>query len=664
MGYFALESRCRQILDYLATQEDYRTIENISDVLSFSGNSVRYSLSKINVLLMEQGQDSMDKKYGSGMRLTPKQKKWWTDISNGLDGMDYMFTQDERIAIIVCELLTDRQKFSVDEVARFLKVSRNTVFADLKNMREILEAYKIKLSYDTRNGYILSGDEFVLRSLLLHQFSLLIPLAGQGVLEKFNSKTYSDCREKLRILQKSLAVEYVPGVIDKLTILLLYMYSGFAGEPSFTATQRKEINSSKEFAAVNEHFFDLPDTEKTYLACQLLGNRIIKPYTYLEAANQQSFSSAKNLVVYFERLTGVVLDDQESLIHDLADHISRALYRYKYGISLKEQIDDSFRHEQAELYSIVRIAATGFSQDIGYPIDDHELLLLTAYFYNHLQQIPFQIEYMPTLLIVEERLKHDKYIAEAVAAAMPVLKIQAVITPEEFYEMKDGRELLISTTPLQTGRIYALIDERMEKNSRDAIARCYMKYRLGRSLDEIEDLMQRLRPYLNKDGVMKAKAEIISFLYGETYTLRDILQPGYVQAGLTAGSWEDAVRKAAAPILADNAITPGYIEAMIRSISMYGSYSYITDGIYLAHAEIGGNVNRLSMGISTFSQPILFPDGKPVRILLVMCPIDKHSHFNAFKEVVGICTRKEAVRSLVEAGSSEELLRTLLNTIQ
>lgn len=664
MSYFVLESRCRKILDYMLSQEDYRSVGNISSALSLSSNSVRYSLSKINTMFTEQKQGDMDKKHGSGIRLTPKQKDWWVDISNSRDYIDYMFTQEERIAVIICELLTDKQKFSIDETARFLRVSRNTLFADLRNMKEMLENYKVKLSYNTRNGYALSGDEFVLRSLLLSQYSLLVSLIHQGVLEQFKSISFMEHRKKLHILQKSLDVEYVPGVIDRLAMLLLYIYSGYAGEPSFSVVQREETGSSKEYCLVDKYFSDLSETEKIYLACQLLGNRVTKPYTYLEVGNQQSHSAAKNLVVYFERLTGVVLEDQDGLIQDLTNHISRASYRYKYGISLRDQIDDSSQYEYAELFAIMRIAATGLCRDIGYPIEDHELILLTSYFYNHLQQIPFQIEYVPALLVVDARSKYDKCLADTIISIMPVLEIKSIITPEEFYAIQDDRELLISTVHLKTNRICALIDKKMEKSSRDAIARCYVKYRLGRSLDEIDDLMQRLQPYFQKDGFMKAKSEIISFLYGDVYTLRDIVQINYVQTNLSVESWEEAVRKAANPILAENAVTPDYIEAMVGSISMYGSYSYISDGIYLAHAEINGNVNRLSMGISTFSAPVLFPDDKPVRMLLILCPIDKRSHFNAFKEMVGLCSRNEVVQSMMDAGSPGKLLEILLTNIQ
>lgn len=582
MDYLILDSRCRKILDYLTSQDDYLTIEEIGRSLSMGSNSTKYSLLKINRLFTGQGLGCLEKKYGTGTRLTRDQKDWWLQISANGKGLEYIFTQDERMAVIICQIILARQRFSVDEIADFLRVSRNTVFADLRNIKEMLARYRIRLSYDSRTGYALYGDEFLLRGLLLRQYDVLAKLIEHGILEIFDYNAFLDYRRKIHLLQDDLNVEYVPGVIDKLAVLLLYTY-GICGEHAketpFTEEQLEEIVLSREYTAVSKYFPDLPATDKAYFTCQLLGNRVQDELSGFSFSCRQSIASANKLVMFFERLTGISFDDRESLISDLSKHISRAIYRYKYGMIFQEQtVSHTLRNQNEEVLSIVRLITDELCEDIGYPVDNDEIERLTDYFQKYLQHIPFE----------------------------------------------------------------------------------FTKDRFGRLLDEMDDLMYRLRPYINKDSYGKVRNEIISFLFGKTYTLRDIVEPDFVQTKLSPVSWEDAIRITAKPILAKDYITADYIDSMINSVLMYGSYSFIADGVYLAHAEINGNVNKLSMAIGTFSGLVVFPENKPVRMLLVLCPIDKHSHFDAFKGIVGICSQKEVLEPIIQSESPKELLNKLL----
>ena len=575
MAYFVLESRCSQILDYLSSRDEYITTEGLSAALSRSANSIRYSLTKVDALLLERGQGAMEKARGKGGRLTPAQKKWWAQVSKSLSGVDYLFTQEERVAAIICMLLTGGRRFSVDAVARVLKVSRNTLFSDIKAMKELPGLNGAKLLYDQRGGDFLCGDEFALRSLLLRQHSLLLPLVKQNIPDWIDYAELLKHQEALKSLIGSLKDEYSPGLADRLAVILTRVECPCAKEPAFTAAQREEISAYKEYAAVKDIFPALADSEKIYLAAQLIGNRAM---CEMRKISPNIKISADSLVVYFERLTGTVLERTEDVALDLARHISRAEWRCKHGISLESAAEDPLSLRRSALFAVVRIAASGLLEELGCPVDDGELLLLTELFHRHL---------------------------------------------------------------------------------RGEIARTYTRRRPDVSPDAIEDLMLRLKPYLHKDGATKARAEIVSFLSGETYTLRSILRPEYARTGLSASSWEDAVKKSAAPLLKDGAISGGYVDGVIRSVKMYGSYSYIADGVYLAHAEPENNVHRLSMGVSTFAKPVLFPQNKPVRMVALMCPIDKRSHFGAFQELMGVFTGKKAVEALVNASSPEELQKTL-----
>ncbi len=665
MEYIALDSRCRQVLDYLCACEDYVPMETIAAALEKNNNHINYSLLKINNLFAEQALGTIPKKRGAGVALTPKQKQWWKNFSAENTHLDYVFTQEERVSVLICQLMLDGHSFSVDTVAVQLGVSRNTIFSDMRNVKELLAGYKTELFYDTRTGYQMLGDEFVRRSLFLYHLSAITPLAQEQVFAPDKDAQIAGAYAQLLLLQKELHVEYVPGVLPKLALLLKYITQaqrGAAAQPQplrFSNEQKQEIQGHKEYPAVCKFFSSLEENDRLYLACQLMGNRIRHKYLMEETRSQESINCAKLLIQQFERLTGLSLEDTAQLTHNLAVHFSRAIYRYKFNIALQELPGMQIRQQHSELMTLVQIAVEQLSQDIGYPIDSSETALLTGYFAAHLENYHLNISRTPVVLVVEKEPGQYEYLADVIAAEFPMLEITDIVTVEELPDVAPNYKMLLSTVPISSPCYNTLIDKEMANGARQAIFQCFMRYRLGRSVDEVDGLVERLRPYLHRDTELRVKNEIISFLMGGVYRLADILKPDYVQVVAAACNWQQAIQRSAKPLLADGTIEESYVQNMIDLISAYGSYSYICKDVYLAHAKVNGDVHRLALGLTVFQKPVLFPGEKRVQIVIVLCPMDKNSHFNAFKEMVGICSQPAAIMQMISATTSDKLWETI-----
>lgn len=656
MAYINLDARTQNIFDLLIDQESYISVSSIAHHFDCSINGVQYSLQKIAALLQEQGFNSLEKVRRQGVKLNPAQREWWRQFRRRAEAVDYVFSPEERTSIIICLLIIQRSRFSVEAVSSMLNVSRNTVFASLRSAKEIFSDYKISLVYDSPKGYALLGDEFTLRSLLIYHYTALSLLVERGILSLFDSEREREYAKKLQEIQSYLEVEFVQGVIEKLVVLLLYIDTGNARQPVFTCEQREEIGGSREYDLIATYFPELSEGETHYLSCQLLGSRVLHPYTQDLISDQSSKTFAKNLVLYFERLTGISLQNRHVLLLDLTTHISRAIYRYKYGIALPYDSSEKVKTKYSDLFAIMEIVVNDLSRDIGYPIDDKETALLASYFFNHIPQLPFHIERVPALLVMEPEDGDAHGLAERIEAVFPMLAIEGILDSKAFYGHEAQGKIVLSTRHLHGGEGHVYIDAELGKSSRDSVYQCYQRYRLGRSLQEVDDLMVHLQPYIHKDSYYRVRNEIMAFLYDKEPALDDILKREYVQTGLTAENWRVAVTLAAQPMLASHSISQTYVQAMIDSISMYGSYSYIFDGVYLAHADCVQEVKTLSLGISTFAKPVTFPGNKPVSLLLVLCPKDKYSHFSAFKELIGVCSEPGNVQRLLNASDPGSIL--------
>ena len=67
--------------------------------------------------------------------------------------------------------------------------------------------------------------------------------------------------------------------------------------------------------------------------------------------------------------------------------------------------------------------------------------------------------------------------------------------------------------------------------------------------------------------------------------LSDLLDESLVQLNVEASDWEDAIRKATAPLVANGKVTEGYVDDIIKGVHELGPYIVITEHVALPHAR-------------------------------------------------------------------------------
>ena len=106
-----------------------------------------------------------------------------------------------------------------------------------------------------------------------------------------------------------------------------------------------------------------------------------------------------------------------------------------------------------------------------------------------------------------------------------------------------------------------------------------------------------------------------------------IIKKENMRIHLHASDWKDALYQAGSILIEDDAITDGYIDAMIQSIIKNGPYIVLMPGFALAHAEPSESVLRTEMALAVFDEDIDFHSyNGPVRFIVVLACTDKTSH--------------------------------------
>lgn len=140
--------------------------------------------------------------------------------------------------------------------------------------------------------------------------------------------------------------------------------------------------------------------------------------------------------------------------------------------------------------------------------------------------------------------------------------------------------------------------------------------------------------------------------------LNELLTEKTIFLHQTAQDWKEAIRKAAAPLLADGAIEARYVDAMIQSVEDNGPYIVITPGVAIPHSRPEAGVNRLGMSLATFKEGVRFSnkDTKPVKIVIVLAAIDSVTHLRALSQLTSLLGEPGAIDRLAEMTSTKEVV--------
>lgn len=129
-----INGRMLRIIHYLYNEKD-TTFKDVSKVLDIKERLIRYDIEKINDFLEIQKLPVIQK--------LPKGRLLFPDtlsLNDFEQGDEFIYTQDNRISLILLLLLLDPQQVKLNKLSSELQVSRST----LKNDLDLLETQLLK----------------------------------------------------------------------------------------------------------------------------------------------------------------------------------------------------------------------------------------------------------------------------------------------------------------------------------------------------------------------------------------------------------------------------------------------------------------------------------------------------------------------------------------
>lgn len=136
-----------------------------------------------------------------------------------------------------------------------------------------------------------------------------------------------------------------------------------------------------------------------------------------------------------------------------------------------------------------------------------------------------------------------------------------------------------------------------------------------------------------------------------------LIRPEDIQIGIEALDWEDTLKKAATPLIAQGHIEPAYVESMIQAVKDLGPYIVLAPGFALGHARPSGAVHRACVSLATLKTPITFgsKQNDPVDVVMILAAVDDTSHIELLQKLVLFLNQKGSFDILRSARSAQDV---------
>lgn len=141
--------------------------KELEQTLGLSRKQISYSLGKINDYLKKNGFEEIKwLKTGRFLVSLAVIREYQSEDSKTAE-YTYVLSDEERYSWLTLRLLCHTEELSTYHFTDELKISKNTLMSDLKRVQEIMKSYGLELNYDRKRGYVVYGEEYDKRGLII-----------------------------------------------------------------------------------------------------------------------------------------------------------------------------------------------------------------------------------------------------------------------------------------------------------------------------------------------------------------------------------------------------------------------------------------------------------------------------------------------------------------
>lgn len=648
------------------------TYEILAERLGVSTRTIRNYVQSIEDFLRRQKKEDLLSVSRLGISIDGTQQEIEILRNAVVDQEFYLYclSPDERCGMIVLELLMSDDYCTAGQFSEKFKVSRGTVLKDMEHVREMLGHQGITLFPMTNKGYMLDIRESERRRLILRNVqgvcdsvSVMRGQTGiyyQYLLDKYELEKYLGAiTDYLLEMEKEYHLNVSDARFEEIKLTMGVMFRRIIHQHPILE-QHFDVPFIREFVVFEiaqkllEHFsevfnFTYTEQEIRFLADALYACRFYSYQTMEDVKDMQLHISVTGFLIQIGKELGIPLYKNQQIVEQLKNHVKSIEKAYWEGEHFQSEFREAVKTEYPQYYQTVKSNIHLLENGLSFCFTDDEMTFVLFYIIAAAEQY-FQFNQKPSIIVVcHFGIGTANFLAGQLKNNFN-LKIMAVTSRHKLEEVLKhcDYDLIVSTIALNMDeKVWISVSPLLEVN--DILA-------LQKRLIEIRNRKRqsRIQKRIDMGGGIEG-----SVLSGALQNC--VLKKENIRLDVECADWKEAIRAAAALLVADHSAETFYGEKMIESVLKYGPYFVYCPGVALAHASPQDGVLRFGISLIRLKMPVCFghKTNDPVSYVLCLAGRQEDVRMQDVLSIMNVLSMPEELQILDTITDPEELLEMI-----
>lgn len=583
---------------------------------------------------------------------------------------------DERVHYLICWMLYPKTNIHIENIMELFDISRNSVFNDLKDLKSEIEKYDVSLYFDIKNGYMINGQVFSKRALLLYYLKILLKKIHYKSIEFLDVSEVETFYSRLQQISLKMHNEYDD--YNLLAIACLLNIVHYVDEKfDLSILELRDLEKTEELHMIDKYFQDLNVHERLYLTIHLLGSKAGSVIRLDDSQRDiQLFELALHLVDLFERQTSCDISEKNELVNSLYMHFKLSMYYYQLSIQISNTLLEDVKENYGNLYQMIKNLCESMDDEFPFILTDSEISYITMHFGGHLKQVQGKFYALIRVLIVcPSGISTSTLLKREVEDLYANVTVIAATAAENIAQYKENIDFIVSTIDLDTDIPWIKVNAILTKDDKSKIASMMslnmQTYKLNK--DNFSGLFSIIQKYVDPIQMKNLKRDvydyfregnlIVDVVEEKQLRLKDIMYRDHLIRIDKDIMWDEAIRLASVPLLKTNIITENYINEMIGLVRDYGPYIVIKNRIAIAHAKTEAGANALGTALLINKKNIQFEDDLNIHYLFVISSSNPKEHLQILKDISMLASDDIDLNALLDKNVDEimELIKKMVN---
>lgn len=680
-----MRKRSTEILEKLIlSNSKSMEVKKLITTYRISLKTLRTDVNEINDFLLEAKMSPTKLNEKEKRILLEKDIMKIQDRLNHMDTYSYKMSREERQIYIIAELLMSQDYITMQNLAKKLNVSRNTILNDFETVKDYCLAFNVNVLMKSSKGIKIECDQKDRNNLLMQIFHDLEDdymeksFFHQLIQRKLGMKIPLEMiKEDLREYMEQQHMLVSDRVFSYVSIYLFVILNRKINKKRRTVEKLTGDTASDNLL---NWFADKYEVRINKNDVKDFG-RYMKQHDFNISSEQKEINDVElyGIIVYFLQMVGedieCSLQSDTVLIESLLEHI-RTLknwedYDFEMPLSDELPIPKEILEKTIEKNSII------LERYLGYPLTkemkESIMIHICAAFVRNLEYLNL----LEVLIVCPGSMATGKYL-EAQVKNYFDFRVAAVIPSRDVEEFLKSNKIdfVISTVNVRSESVPCVkVQAQLTMNDINAIQN--IAFLLGRKENKSENesryveqnFLDVMKTFLEKLDASK-RDEFFDEVYSLMETkiqstgksiLAQMLDPSKIMIKQEKITWEQGILQAADILEKKGCVGSDYGKKAVENVKEYGDYIIISKGIALAHAgKKEAHVYKDGLSLVMCPEGIEFTEGNIVYLVFCFAVAEEKDYLKLFQEIIALGKTQKKMKDILQQKNVVSLYHSLV----